>query len=123
MWTVAGKKSYDPDVLITGPRAPLIMSEPSSATPDSAPPVLSQEEVRAALQSLTVAEKTAMNKAARFFARTTSEEHIDLIQETFLRLLGGERKWRKDLPRLVVLNGVMRSIAWEWKQRERREEP
>ncbi len=82
----------------------------------AAAPVMTHSEVAAHVESLTPAQKTALVKLARLYARKTSYEWEDLLQEALGRVLACDRSWRRDLPVVSFLAGVMRSIAWEWKR-------
>jgi DNA-directed RNA polymerase specialized sigma24 family protein len=72
-------------------------------------------EIYQSLQSLSAAQKTALNKIARTFAKQTRYGHEDLIQEAYLRVLGGKREWRRTVAAVPFLCAVMRSIAWDWR--------
>jgi DNA-directed RNA polymerase specialized sigma24 family protein len=76
---------------------------------------LSQSEVEIAIANLTGGEKTAVMKIARLYARKTRYDHHDLVQEAIVRILGGRRAWPRYAKPTVFLAGVIRSIAWEWK--------
>jgi hypothetical protein len=76
---------------------------------------LSLLEVECALASLSDAEKTALAKIARLYARKTPYDKEDLIQEALARVLSGRRAWTKDIGPVLFLGGVIRSIAWDWK--------
>ena len=78
--------------------------------------ILTPDEIIKAIKALTDGEKTALVKIARFYARKTPYDHEDLINEAYSRVLDPQRRtWRRDIPVLVFLGGVVRSIAWEWK--------
>ena len=47
----------------------------------------------------------------------------ELVNETLRRALEGCRKWPKDVPFMAFLFESMRSIAWEFLKRNRREVP
>src|SRR5262245_5883104 len=79
---------------------------------------LSRTEVIGAIQALTDEEKTALAKVARLYATKTPYDHGDLLQEAMCRMLSGDRKWPRELPALLVLGGVMRSVAWQWRRKE-----
>lgn len=79
---------------------------------------LSPSEVMQAIQALEDGDKTGLAKIARLYAGKTPFDHNDLLQEALCRVLGGERKWPKGVPPLLFLSGVIRSIAWQWRQRE-----
>ena len=76
---------------------------------------LSRAEAAAAIRSLTAADKTALIKIARLYAKKTSYDHEDLLQEAICRVLGGARAWPRSVPAVAFFWGVVRSIAWEWK--------
>jgi hypothetical protein len=84
--------------------------------PTAAAPALSPVEIGKALESLTDGQKTALSKIARVYARKTPYGYEDLINEAICRVLDGKRAWRRGLPVILFLGGVMRSIAWEWKK-------
>src|SRR5262245_50870597 len=79
---------------------------------------LSPAAVIHAIQGLTDAEKTALAKIARLYATRTPYGHRDLLQEAMCRVLSGDRKWPKGLSPLLVLGGIMRSVAWQWRRKE-----
>jgi DNA-directed RNA polymerase specialized sigma24 family protein len=79
------------------------------------PETYSQAEILVAVQSLTVSNKTALIRVARAYARKTRYGHEDLIQEAYMRVLGGKREWPKNVAAVPFLCGVMRSIAWDWR--------
>ena len=76
---------------------------------------LSQAELIAIIQALGAADKIALKKIARFYARRAPFDHDDLLQEAICRVLSGKRVWARGAPVRSFLVGVMRSIAWEWK--------
>jgi RNA polymerase sigma-70 factor (ECF subfamily) len=78
---------------------------------------LSQAELIAIIQALGAADKAALKKIARLYARRTPFDHDDLFQEAICRVLGGKRVWARGVPVRSFLVGVMRSIAWEWKSK------
>jgi hypothetical protein len=79
---------------------------------------LTRPEILKALRALSDEEKTALLKIAALYARATPYDAMDLFNEAVCRLLSGERKWPKGLPALVVIGGVIRSIAWSWRTRK-----
>src|SRR6202040_1689093 len=76
----------------------------------------SPAEAEAAIRSITAADKIALMKIARLYARKTPYDHEDLLQEAMCRVLSGTRAWPRGLAALPFLWGVVRSIAWEWKK-------
>jgi DNA-directed RNA polymerase specialized sigma24 family protein len=77
--------------------------------------IYSTDEIYEVFQSLKDTHKTALIKIARAFARKTSYGHEDLIQEAYVRVLGGKREWPRTVAAVPFLCGVMRSIAWDWR--------
>jgi DNA-directed RNA polymerase specialized sigma24 family protein len=94
------------------------MSESKTEVDQGPAATLSQSEILAELKSLTNGQKTALVKKARLYAQATAYGYEDLIQETYSRLLAGDRKWRRDLSAVPLLSGVMRSVAWDWKRKD-----
>jgi hypothetical protein len=91
------------------------MSEAAISVDRAFAPPLTAGEIDKALRALTDGEKTALAKIARAYARKTPYDHQDLLQEAICRVLDGKRSWRKGVPATLFLGGVMRSIAWGWK--------
>src|SRR5437870_4652565 len=85
---------------------------------------LSPAEVRQAIEALTVEEKTILAKCARFQALKTSDGYDgykDLMAEAYCRVLKGDRRWRRGFSAVEFFagrNGVIRSIAWEWRPKK-----
>jgi DNA-directed RNA polymerase specialized sigma24 family protein len=88
----------------------------STTRPAPAAAILSPAEAGAAIRSLTAADKIALTKIARLYAKKTPYDHEDLLQEAICRVLAGTRAWPRHLATLPFLWGVVRSIAWEWKK-------
>jgi len=86
-----------------------------TAAPEPAAATLSRAEAGAAIRSLTAGDKTALIKVARLYAKKTPYDHEDLLQEAICRVLSGARAWPRDVKPLAFLWGVVRSIAWEWR--------
>jgi DNA-directed RNA polymerase specialized sigma24 family protein len=95
----------------------------STTGPEPAAATLSLAEVGEAVRSLSVADKTALMKIARLYAKKTPYDHEDLLQEALCRVLGGTRAWPRNVQALAFLWGVVRSIAWEWKKEILDKEP
>ena len=87
----------------------------SATGPEPAAAILSPAEAGAAIRALAAADKIALMKIARLYARKTPYDHEDLLQEAMCRVLSGARAWPRDLAALPFLWGVVRSIAWEWR--------
>jgi len=80
---------------------------------------LSPSEVVAAIESLTVPEKSRLVEIAMIYARRIAPHgHDDLLQETILRVLEGRRRWPRRLPKISFLAGVARSIASDWRPQQ-----
>jgi RNA polymerase sigma-70 factor (ECF subfamily) len=95
--------------------AHLDMSEFTTASAASGGATLSRQEIAVAINTLSDADKTALMRIARLYARRTQYAHDDLVQEAVCRVLEGRRSWPREISGKVFLCGVMRSIAWEWK--------
>ena len=87
----------------------------STAAAEPAAVTLSPAEAGAAIRALSVADKTALMKLARLYAKKTPYDYEDLLQEAMCRVLAGTRVWPRHVAALPFLWGVVRSIAWEWK--------
>src|SRR5689334_7931001 len=83
--------------------------------PEPAAAALSPAEAGAAIRALAAADKIALMKIARLYAKKTPYDHEDLLQEAMCRVLSGARAWPRGLAALPFLWGVVRSIAWEWR--------
>jgi hypothetical protein len=100
------------------------MSELAIAVP-SMPPLaaeapsvpMSRAEVEKAIVSLSDGEKTQLVKIARVFVRMRNlpYDHSDLLNEAFTRVIEERRQWPRTEPAVRFLAGVIRSIAWEWR--------
>src|SRR5215831_17850468 len=71
-------------------------------------------EVSQAIRYLSTEQKTLLVKIAKAYVWKTSYGYEDLIQEAYARVLEGKRAWPRNLPIVVFLRGVMRSIASDW---------
>jgi RNA polymerase sigma-70 factor (ECF subfamily) len=71
-------------------------------------------EVSQAIRCLSTEQKTVVVKIAKAYVWKTSYGYEDLMQEAFARVLKGKRAWPRNLPVVVFLRGVMRSIASDW---------
>jgi DNA-directed RNA polymerase specialized sigma24 family protein len=85
-------------------------------------PPYSLDEIRPMLQALTAAQKTALMRLARIYARKTSYGHDDLFQEAYARILGGDRTWPRHVEVVTFFHGVIRSVAWDWRRKGSTEE-
>lgn len=85
--------------------------------PKQVPSTLTAKEIRKTIQELTDGEKTAIMKIARLYALRTPYGHEDLFHEALCRVLEGTRAWPHGVPAVLVLAGIMRSIAWGWRRR------
>src|SRR5215471_4585644 len=77
----------------------------------------SPAEALAAVRSLSDADRTALLRIARVYARTRGirYDYQDLLHEAIARILEGKRNWPTGLPFVPFVSGVMRAIAWEWR--------
>lgn len=94
-----------------------------SATQKKLPATLTAREIRKTIQQLTDGEKTAIMKIARLYALRTPYGHEDLFHEALCRLLEGTRTWPRGAPPLLILAGIMRSVAWGWRRRAAEDNP
>ena len=91
------------------------------AGPDPGPAaMLSRSEILEAIKALGDGEKTSLAKIARLYAARTPYDGADLLQEAICRVLSGERNWPRGVPAILLLGGVIRSIAWQWRQKDLR---
>jgi DNA-directed RNA polymerase specialized sigma24 family protein len=85
---------------------------------------LSFDEVRRALNRLRPPDIVRLTALAGNWAiglRGHSAE--DLLNEAIARVLDGRRPWPSYMPLHRFFSGVMRSVAFEWRGDERREQP
>jgi hypothetical protein len=75
----------------------------------------SLDEIRAILQSTTTTQKERLATIARRYADRAGHGPDDLINEAFLRVLEGRRKWPRSIEVVPFLSGVMQGIASEWR--------
>jgi DNA-directed RNA polymerase specialized sigma24 family protein len=80
--------------------------------------ILSRAEILAVIKGLGDGEKTSLAKIARLYAARTPYDGADLLQEAICRVLSGERSWPREIPAVLLLGGVIRSIAWQWRKKE-----
>jgi len=91
------------------------------AGPDPGPAaMLSRPEILEAIKALGDGEKTSLAKIARLYAARTPYDGADLLQEAICRVLSRERNWPRGVPAILLLGGVIRSIAWQWRQKDLR---
>jgi hypothetical protein len=71
----------------------------------------SPEEALKGLGSLSAADKAALMKIARIYARVrqTRYDHEDLFHEA------ATRRWSTSVAFVAFMAGVMRGIAWDWR--------
>jgi hypothetical protein len=73
---------------------------------------LSVDEVKSAIDALTLADQEFLMNSANFFCKINAlSEPMSLLQEAFTRALTGQRKCRRNLRFVPFLYGAMRSIA------------
>ncbi len=89
---------------------------------DDEPTHLSLSEVRRALDRLRSAEVLRLSLLARHWAADLGRrDAADLLNEAFDRVLSGRRPWPSDITMPAFFNGVMRSIASQWRREDARE--
>jgi DNA-directed RNA polymerase specialized sigma24 family protein len=77
---------------------------------------LSPSEVRRALDRLRPAEILRLSLLAQHWAAGLRQyDADDLLNEAFDRVLSGRRPWPSEVPTPAFFNGVMRSIASQWR--------
>ena len=78
---------------------------------------LTQPEVLAAINALTVAEKTAIVKVTKVYAQKgrSINDHNDLLHEAIVRILEQKRAWPRGLSAVQFFVGVIQSIVSERK--------
>jgi DNA-directed RNA polymerase specialized sigma24 family protein len=83
---------------------------------------LSLSEVRRALDRLRPADIVRLSLLARHWAGGLGRRDADdLLNEAFDRVLSGRRPWPSQVPMPAFFNGVMRSIASQWRHEDDRE--
>ena len=86
--------------------------------------IATEEEVRAALLALGDDGLELLELRAAGYRRLLPPEDVeDLVGEALRRVLDGCRKWPRDVPFMAFLLQTLRSIAWEYGKRNRREIP
>jgi DNA-directed RNA polymerase specialized sigma24 family protein len=89
---------------------------------DDEPAHLSLSEVRRALDRLRPADIVRLSLLARHWAGGLGRRDADdLLNEAFDRVLSGRRPWPSQVPMPAFFNGVMRSIASQWRHEDDRE--
>jgi hypothetical protein len=80
-------------------------------------------EALTAVKSLSDADRTALLKVSRVYARTrrTRYDYQDLLHEAIARILEGKRNWPAGLPFVPFVSGVIRGVAWEWRTKAHNE--
>lgn len=81
------------------------------------PEAYTPDEIRSIFETLTDAQKTRLMKLAWGYASKIGPSHAppDLVNEAWLRALDGRRVWPRSVGVVKFMDGVMRSIAWEWR--------
>src|ERR1700704_100345 len=91
------------------------MNDLATEHEDSSADRLPAHEIIREIKALRDGEKIAIVKIARLYARKTRYEYEDLLQEAYSRALDGRRAWTWGVPAVLFFGGVIRSLAWEWK--------
>lgn len=81
------------------------------SVPQPARALLSDAELRAAIEALSDADFIRLGKIAAAYAAGLPVEPEDLLQKALRRALDGTRSCPRDVPVLVFLTGAMKSIA------------
>lgn len=82
--------------------------------------VATEEQVRDALKALSVADRLRLENFAKLRvraigAKAAGRDHQELLQEAFVAVLEGRRKWKPGSVSMVdLLAGVVRSISSHW---------
>lgn len=75
-----------------------------------------RDRTEAASAGLANRDWKALHVAARaLLGAIVGHAPDDLVQEALLRVLRGTRRWPEDIPFVVFLKNVMRSVADEWR--------
>jgi DNA-directed RNA polymerase specialized sigma24 family protein len=86
--------------------------------------IANEDDVRAALFAL---DDDALDRlelrAAAYRQMLPAEDVQELVNETLRRVLDGCRTWPKNVPFMAFLFECMRSLAWQFGKRNRREIP
>ncbi|WP_158918698.1 hypothetical protein [Caulobacter sp. S45] len=69
------------------------------------------EEVRDAVAALTTADRLRLQRIGATYGVSVGLEGMDLVNEAISRALSGARACPKDVPLIIFLRNVMRSIA------------
>ena len=89
---------------------------------DDGPAHLSLDEVRRTMERLRQADIVRFSVLARNWARGLGRRDADdLLNEAFDRILSGRRPWPSDVGIPAFFNGVMQSIASQWRHEDIRE--
>jgi len=83
---------------------------------------LTPGEVRRIIGRLRGTDLVRLAALARLWATGLRQHDADdLLNEALYRILSGRRPWPSDVPLPAFLSQVMRSIASQWRQEDRRE--
>lgn len=77
---------------------------------------LAKEDVRARIQGLTTPDHLRLKAASRYLTLGSRQEPADLLNEAILRSLDGVRQCPSDIPIVLFLINVMRSILFSERQ-------
>lgn len=89
---------------------------------DTTRDLASPEEFLEAFEGLSGADALRLEKMARNRAKVLKgADWQDVFQESIRRCLAGTRPWPKNVALVPFLGGVMRSVAEEMKERQKRE--
>ncbi|MBR8087606.1 sigma-70 family RNA polymerase sigma factor [Burkholderia vietnamiensis] len=80
---------------------------------------LSRAEVALELERISPADWIRLERLAQWaFAEVSAMSHEDLLQEACVKLLSGERVWRRGFATVPAITSVMRSMASNYRKRQ-----
>lgn len=80
---------------------------------------LSPVEVKMELENMSAADRFRVERLAQYaFAGVSGTTHEDLLQEAYMKLLSGERIWRRGFNAVPAIASVLDSMASNYRKRE-----
>ena len=83
--------------------------------------VLSIDEIKESLNSLSEAQWIKLGKAANILSQGLAIEGQDILQLAFCKILEGKRKCPRDLPVMVFIRGVIESLVSAYIKKRKRD--
>jgi DNA-directed RNA polymerase specialized sigma24 family protein len=81
---------------------------------------LSPAEVRQEVKNMSAADRVRVERLARYiFAGVFGMSYEDLLQEAYLKLLSGERVWRRGFAAVPAITSILDSMASNYRKREK----